>query len=505
MSEKKAIINDMFKNNAVVNKPIANTILQNPFIRDLPNMAALCGLYSRFLVGAEDVYFVFGFNKEVVYGKFIEARDSMISEAVVKKCGYFVPEKDAPNVICLDCEARKLTGDTSEILNEIRSIVGKMDYFGARLKRHKLKFPPYIYFDLKDMDLNCMSMVDNPAVVNNHAKQTAWRSEEKDLIACMIPEWPIHPKGEKPGFLAFMASRYMPNDISYRKLQGLYKNERRWEEYLLSNKTMHQTVRFTCDSKEMASAIIKGMNSMKIPCEIVRDEDVRWVSEQNSFFRESGIRKDATDGVGICFNKLDTGAFDYWFHDYIANHYFTEEQRTFGDKLYKDPEVASYEFNIQMCVLESALKKFEEKSISIGFPANHPSNLKCKKDSVWMNCELYELPLVLSILHELRTYEYYSHQYGMNFDSTFETRRYAKCFLPRDYMQTLYVISNEPAYKGEKKLGGNMIGFDGVSRGYITTTFDPAQTPKCIPYCMVEEAGIAIHRPEWKDETKDEE
>ena len=92
MNREKVILQDMQKQQTQ-NRSIVDQIFQNPFIRDLPDMAALRGMYCRFIVGEEDVYVAFGYDEAMVYGEFIEARGTMIPESVVKKCGYFVSQK----------------------------------------------------------------------------------------------------------------------------------------------------------------------------------------------------------------------------------------------------------------------------------------------------------------------------------------------------------------------------------------------------------------------------
>ena len=77
------------ENRGGLDSKILDSIYRNPLIRELPELAAMYGLYSRFVVSNDCVYFACGVNKDAVHGNFIYARDTVIPEYLVKKCGYF--------------------------------------------------------------------------------------------------------------------------------------------------------------------------------------------------------------------------------------------------------------------------------------------------------------------------------------------------------------------------------------------------------------------------------
>lgn len=91
------------ENGEQLDSKILDSITKNPLIRELPDLAAMYGLYSRFVVCNDSVYFACGINQEVVHGSFIYARDTVIPEYLVKKCGYFKREDVHCGLLNLQC------------------------------------------------------------------------------------------------------------------------------------------------------------------------------------------------------------------------------------------------------------------------------------------------------------------------------------------------------------------------------------------------------------------
>lgn len=499
--DKKTIIQEIKNRKEGISPSIYSAIFQNPYVRDLPDKAALRGMYSRFIVGENDVYFAFGYNKDMVYGDFIEARGAMIPESVVRKCGYFVPEMDTTDVIRLDCETRKLNGNIQKKLAIIFDLMKCMDFYTARCMRHHIPIPMYCYFSgVDDISSKFVSMLDNKAVANTATKQSFWAQEDLYLKYCAIPEWPIHPDSKRPGLLAFSASRYQINTTDLQKIYNLYYHPDNWNSCLYAYDATNPWISLTILSKEWADYIIKGLDSMKIPCRIQEDAQVaRATKRENFFFRKLGLYNNFDETVNVAVNSSDYGAFVYWERKFISETYFSDAQLELGRQLYFTPQTAAYMFMVNVAMLKDVLRIMGDYNIQVGFPADYPGNLQ-EDSAVWLITEISNLPLVLDILNVLNTNDYHTHFYGMDFNSTSEIRRYAKMRYPAEHMQSLYVTSNEPCYKGKKVLSGRTLSIDGtMSEEDFTATIDPAQTPKSVPIETALESKLMIERPEWKD------
>lgn len=496
---REKVLQDYHDQNKLYDSAITNEIFKNPYIRDLPNIAALHGMYSRFIVGEDDVYFAFGYKKEIVYGEFIEARDNMIPESVVNKCGYFVPKLDAPCVCHLDCETRKIKNDIEITVYDIITEMGIMDFYTARLFRHNMTVPSYMYMpQIGNTELNFVSMLDNASIRDSYTKASFELQESTILSSYLIPEWPISPKGKMPGSMGFSCSRYMHNTFDTDELQALYLHPERWENSFKNPRADGNWFFVNLNTKEEAHYILNGMKVMQIPCKIHHMNTEKNERRENALFRKSGLRKDIIDPVTIVFHKSDYGAFFYWQKKYIAETVFSKEQREQGKQLYYAPKVASFLFSLSLDMVPEFIERLKNNHIDFGYPEDCPKNLEFEP-IVWMNVDISNMPRVLLHLNHFKTVRWAVHQTGIHFDSTREERRYAKMRFPAESPTTLYVTSNIPAANGQYTLQGHVMDMSGkLSKEKISKTFDPAQTPRCLPIDEVVKSKMIIKRPEWK-------
>lgn len=503
MNRKKVILQDMQKQHTK-NRSIVDQIFQNPFIRDLPDMAALRGMYCRFIVGETDVYVAFGYDEKMVYGEFIEARGAMIPESVVKKCGYFVPEFDA-GVIRLFCETRKLTGDSCKNIDEIMNLMIWMDFFTARCMKHGLQIPMYCSRDNEnEVTANFVAMLDNERVIDSPGRRSFDAQEVQYYRDRLIPEWPIHPHGARPGFIGFQESRYAYHCSTTAEARDLYNSTNKWKGNLSEHDFdkhdyFNPWVEKNLDSKAEADFIIHGMNSMNIPCMY---SDVHGFSQamktDNRAFNRLGLRKDAGQTVNVCFNSTDIGAFIYWRRQFLTTQ-FSNAETTLGTKLYYAPEKASYLFGVSGNVLTWMLQNLRNEGIPFGYPFDCPRNV-AGTNMVWLCTDISEMPRVIPLVHEAHSMFFHMHRYGLDWDSTREIRQYAKMRYPADHMRSLYITSDQPAYGGKKNFSGYVLSMDGKrSDKQITTAdIDPSLTPRCIPIDEAIEKKLMIVRPELR-------
>ena len=503
MNREKVILQDMQKPQTQ-NRSIVDQIFQNPFIRDLPDMAALRGMYCRFIVGEEDVYVAFGYDEKMVYGDFTEARGAMIPEAVVKKCGYFVPGHDAP-VRCLFCETQKLTGDTFANVDRIMDLMSWMDRFTARCMKHGIPTPMYGVFDPDDdVTMNFIALLDNESVTNTPLRRSFDAQETQYYKDRIIPEWPIHPQGSRPGFLGFQSSRYAYKCKTVAEARALYNSPYKWKNHITERDIdeyhyMQPWIVQTVNSNDEANFIIRGMQSMHIPCErFVINGFSQKMRAENYFFRKTGLRGDAGKMVDLHLNSCDIGAFIYWQKQFMATQ-FSGAETECGTKLYYQPEKASYMFCVSSNVLESVVGILRKNKIPFGYPCDYPKNL-ITINQIWLCADISEMPRILPLVHRAQSEYYHTHWYGLDWDSTEETRQYAKMGFPADHMRNLYITSDQPAYGGKKNFSGYVLSMDGKQSDKKITTadIDPSLTPRCIPIDEAVEKKLMIVRPELR-------
>lgn len=503
MNNNKVFLQELKKKN-VQNPTIVNQIFQNPFVRDLPNMAALNGLYCRFLIGEEDIYVAFGYDEAMVYGDFIEARGSMIPLSVVRKCGYFVPELDTQDVVCLFCETRKISGEVADNFDKIVDLMQWMDLFSARCMKHKLHIPMYCCkMDSDDPAFNYVALLDNERVPQSRLRWSFDMQEEFYYKDCFIPEWPISSKSKYPGFQGFLASRYACYRAKLSDIKKLYNAPQKWvddySEHAADKNWYLNPWRERMLPQKAADYIIAGMKTMNIPCvqfEVKGYEQT--MKFENNFMNNTGLRDNAGNYVTIHFNSTDTGAFLYWYLKYQMTM-FTDAELSLGKKLYHQPEKASYIFSVPKVLLYQTVKAFRKQNIPFGYPSDYHRNL-CDSNVVWLCADVSEIPRVIPIIHDMETYNNHYHYYGLNWDSTKELRYYAKMRYPANAPESLYVQSNRDAYSREMRFVGEGIDIHGNKLGYAETApMNPWETPMCIPIEEAVKKGMMIVRREWKE------
>ena len=119
---------------------------------------------------------------------------------------------------------------------------------------------------------------------------------------------------------------------------------------------------------------------------------------------------------------------------------------------------------------------------------------------IWLCTDINEMPRVLPLVHLAQSTYYHVHWYGLDWDSTQETRQYAKMGYPADHMQSLYVTSDQPAYGGKKNFRGHILSMDGTlsTKEFVSADIDPSLTPRCIPIDEAVEKKLMIVRPELR-------
>lgn len=176
-------VNELKRSQYKVDEDILDEIYKNPVIRDLPELATLYGLYSTFVVGQREIYYVYGFNKELIrHGVFFESRETVIPKDVAERAGYVDFSKDMPFLIGGDYNVERLS-DVQENYTYLAWKMMSLEMLKCRYETYGMEMPQLCIWDPEDiMELKkYIDIIDNLAIRDNQAKE-AYRRKEKEFL-----------------------------------------------------------------------------------------------------------------------------------------------------------------------------------------------------------------------------------------------------------------------------------------------------------------------------------
>lgn len=336
---KDMTINELRKSGYELDNEILQAIYENPMVRDLPRAAGLYGFLSRFVVAQSSIYFVYGMDENLVFGEFVEARDTIFPVSRVKRYGFFDPNQDCGAMMSPGCMVEKFPLNLDVIYVKMQSL----ETLCRAYKKHHFPMPEYITRDSDTMNKlwEFRDVADNPEIVQNHAKQSFQLREWQYLYDLAIWEWPIRPDGKKPGFGAFAShSRYSPRLQNLKEMERLYNNPKVWDKTFRSEKCYGTAMlRDFFDDKEL-DFVCRGLDQMGIPYikDFVDKKVVKAATEEKawyqSFFNNDWYNKQA-NAKTLYMSRLDFGAFLYWEMQYLET-LFTDEEKEYGARLVQD-------------------------------------------------------------------------------------------------------------------------------------------------------------------------
>lgn len=427
-------IKELKQNGFELDETIRHAIYDDPKVRDLPRMAGLYGFFARFIVAQSDIYFVFGMRQEVVFGEFVEARETIVPLSVVEKCGYFNPDIDASNLICPSCTVIKMPCEIDGIYFSMQLV----ETLCWAYKKYNLDIPEYISVE-SDSEAVLRAFRDvasNPEIINNHAKFSFQMRQKQYLLDHAIWEWPIRPDGKKPGLLAFSSnSRYSPHDIDLKRVERLYHSPNKWEQMFRSEECYGNLYPAIFYDKKELDFVCRGLDQMHIP--YIRDFIDKKTAKADraekqwylSFFNNQFYENRANTTL-LLVSRLDFGALFYWESMFLKT-LFTEEECEYGTRLFNDffdirtqqYVPAIYVFNCIMFDLSRIKVYAEKKQIPIGFIGIRESD---DYGHVTLVVSYEHIPAIINVLHKLHFVNSTFHDVSLTGEFSSESRSYTK-------------------------------------------------------------------------------
>ncbi len=499
-------VNDLKRKRYKVDEDILDEIYKNPVIRDLPELATLYGLYSTFVIGQKEIYYVYGFNKELIrHGAFFESRETVIPKDVAERAGYVNFSKDMPFLIGGDYNVERLS-DVQENYTYLAWKMMSLEMLKCRYEKYGMEMPQLCIWDPADiMELKqYIDIIDNLTIRDNQAKEAYRRKEKEFLEDIAIWEWPITPVGRKPGQMAFLlASRYAAGLNSDKNRTYLYEHPKAWEKNYLSDPqdTVSTIFRMPADEGDY---VRRGLNKMGIPYKAVpKDmhmEEYRLAEAamlRDVLYKEMQNAGPSDTMVEFCVHKFDIGAVLYWTYQFTKTK-FTREELAYGKTLFRstirnrmesgetDPEVAAYLFFVPYNFFEAFKQYSTEMNIRFGYPDADWLETDYY-DGVYLITEFSNMPVVDHWLHRIMHQRFSMHGVSITGNAPCDERYFHQ-------NQESVLVTEEPWHYKTGSVTARVIevGSKGIKTGQKLSI--PGKTLLGIPTCYAKKDLLKKHK-----------
>lgn len=420
-----------------INMDIIDEIFRNPIIRDLPKFASLYGLYSTFIVGQEDIFFVFGFNKELIHhGSFVEAEGTLYPEEELKKVGYM----HVPYLFSRDWNVMKIN-DPREIYDYLPAKLETLEMFKTRYAKYGMKMPPYVYAsEIEMFEMRKYKAVTDNLTVKDESKRIYEAREKVMLDDIAVWEWPITATSKKPGIIAFVSlSRYYHETTNMSATRKQYNHPETWDE--LYRKHKGQEVAFPIAlTPEAAKYVLGELDKRGIPYTYPRRDNrvhADIMAEATMINRIVYNNDSAPDeNVEVYFHIHDEGIVRYLMNEYVKKQ-FSQSEITYGNymfqssaaaRLYQEGDnapMATYLFYVPDQFLSTFREATGKMNIKFGYPSIAGCNNCYRHLGAYLITDFKNMAAVDSIVQSFYGTMFSMHSVSMMEDSDDELRTFS--------------------------------------------------------------------------------
>lgn len=483
------------------NREITDIIFRNPIIGGLQGIADTFGVFSKFLVADEGVYFVFGCDEKLILNyreKFMEFGGSVFPVRYLEKHGAYPRD----GYLFMDFNAVRIDGDFSmNDLEKLRDKLALLELFRVKTAFYGLQMPVAYCLDSQGIALllDARRMTDNTI----NADKSKWHDLAKAVLRDLaVYEWPIRPDNkEKCGFQAFLSSDYCP-DITADKLEQVYDDTRLWDLGFQKKKTASVKILLYKEEAEYVSAYFRKNHLPFIEESVISEE-------LHSRFSEAHKKiTSLTDREGFETDELlikrefivfprDAGLVSYLRYKFVGTK-FTPEEHASG-LLWKPEDldgrpVERFVFYLPHKFLEAFRSFAKVNHIRIGYTDIPYYNKMSYFDGVNLVAAFDDMPIIEQYLHNAFSYAFSMHEVSLDFTSPKEERVPAKYLHKKDPESSLY-LGNPTSGFYVKKHGwrpeGTTIKVTDSAAGK-TQTAPSSSISDCVeflPYTAYDESG----------------
>ena len=358
------LLHDLRNNTGNYDHDIFNSIFMNPIVKELPDFAGAYGLYAKFVVTDLHLFFVFGYDENLIKGEWYAHGRTLTPQSYIDKFGYI----DNPALFGLAYQVFLIENPVN--LNYLGSVMSIMELLHNSYIDNKVEEPKFVYSAASTVSSinGYRTLTDNPFFNSKEGIELGRNLTRELLNNIAIYDFPVtsHTKIGESAFNAAGVCRYGLDEEEPKECRKLWKNPGKWDDALKKFKLFRY--RFSA-SKECIKFIAKRLDEVNVPY-IIGDPD-RKIS--NGFMDK--LNKDIQDAVGavnykiyddetiICTTIADHGALMYALSLWGLN-LFTEEEIAYGQKIADNN--MSYIMPVPELHLEAIRMQLKEMDVPLG-------------------------------------------------------------------------------------------------------------------------------------------
>ena len=437
---KTLTLRELTRSGYRLSKEVTDRIYKNPLIGNLTSIAEWCGLYSAYVIGDENIYFLYGFDQSIIHkGRFVEAAGALWEESSLSACGFLSRD----GFLFRNWNCATLPSSMQEFLR-LQQDLKDLEMLNQRyLAAGFGKMPEAVAWDRAAYRRQFEKFIwtaDNRCTVQNDAYAKTRYEEYRVLCDLAVWEWPMALTSCRlPGYIAWLKSRYCPGNVA--DTLALYQEPDSWMAAF--EKNTGSCIGFSLP-KDETDFVTEGLAGMRIPYLLHTEENSHKLSYvrnadrlvNGKFSSLTGKTFVSEDTALLFIHPSDLGALKYLDYKYTLSR-FSAEENSFGDMLYAGTYSSQYRVNSDRCFasflffvpswLLTDFKSFaKENDIRFGHPTAAAVNNESFSEGVTLIAEAFDMPLIEQYLFAKLDAEANTHQVSLNGDAPFERRSPAK-------------------------------------------------------------------------------
>ena len=324
------LLNDLRNNTGNYDHDIFNSIFMNPIVKELPDFAGAYGLYAKFVVTDLHLFFVFGYDENLIKGEWYAHGRTLTPQSYIDKFGYI----DNPALFGLAYQVFLIENPAN--LNYLGSVMSIMELLHNSYIDNKVEEPKFVYSAASTVSSinGYRTLTDNPFFNDNEGIELGRDLTRQLLNNIAIYDFPVtsHTKIGESAFNAAGVCRYGLDEEEPKECRKLWNDPGRWDDAL--NEFNLFRYRFSA-SKECIEFIAKRLDEVNVPYMIGTPKLPISKSFWGLFKKDNQNPEDSVnyrDENVICTTLADKGALMYAISLWGIN-LFTEEEIDYGIEL----------------------------------------------------------------------------------------------------------------------------------------------------------------------------
>lgn len=224
------ILTEDIRRGSGYNQNIFNDIFMNPIVKELPEYAGMYGLYAKFVVTDLHLFFVFGYDKEIINGEWVSHGKKLTPQCYIDKFGYI--ENNA--LFGLAYQYYMIENPVN--LKYLEAVMLTMESLHNAYIDYDVSEPKFVYAATSSIANieNYRALTDNPFFHGEKGIELGKDMSRASLRNIAVYDFPITPdvKIGETAFTVASICRYTLNNVDLKTERKLWSNPDKWNDAL---------------------------------------------------------------------------------------------------------------------------------------------------------------------------------------------------------------------------------------------------------------------------------